>query len=77
MLFLGDSMIFKNRKVIDAEVDGIDASDYPDFCDSYFSSAVWADTGEFLTDDELEELTDECASEKYELIYDKMISAYE
>ena len=77
MLFLGDSMILNNRKVIEAEVDGIDPRDYPDFCDSYFASAVWADTGEFLTDEELEQLTDECYSEKYELIYDKFVSAYE
>ena len=70
-------MLFKNRKVIDVEVDGIDRGDFPDFCDSYFSSAIWADTGEFLTDEELEEMTYDCATEKYEIIYDDIVSVYE
>jgi hypothetical protein len=44
------------RKVCDIEVDGIDYSDAPDFCDAYISQAVWEDTLEPLTDDELEAL---------------------
>ena len=47
------------RNVVDIDIDGVDSSDYPDFCDAYFSYAVWEDTGEPLTDDELEQLLDE------------------
>ena len=49
---------YKGRDLVDVEIDGIDSRDYPDFCDAYFSHAVYADTLEHLTDDELEELTD-------------------
>jgi hypothetical protein len=44
------------RPVVDVEVDGIDFSDAPDFCDAYFSHAVWGDTLVDLTDEELEQL---------------------
>lgn len=46
------------RSVVDIEVDGVDTGDYPDFCDAYFSHAVWQDTGEDLTEDQLIELQD-------------------
>ena len=49
---------YKGREIVDIEIDGIDSRDYPDFCDAYFSHAVYADTLEPLTDDELEALTD-------------------
>ena len=58
------------RYPIDIEVQGIDTRDYPDFCDAYISSAVWSDTLEELTEDELEELNQdgqlvyECVIEK-------------
>lgn len=65
-------MQLKGRKVVDLEVDGVDTTDYPDFCDAYFASAVYEDTGEALTDEELDELNDlypevvnEMAFEKY------------
>ena len=45
--------------VTDIEVDGANPRDYPDFSDAYISYAVWKDTGEELTDEELEQLTDE------------------
>jgi hypothetical protein len=51
-------MKLNGRKVVDVEVDGCDSRDYPDFCDAYFSYAVFEDTLEELTDDELIELTD-------------------
>ena len=40
------------------EVDGIDASDYPDFADAYFSYGKYTD-GTEMTDDELYQLADE------------------
>jgi hypothetical protein len=51
-------MKFKNRELTDIEIDGIEIWDYPDFCDAYISAACFADTGEPLTDDEIDELRD-------------------
>jgi len=45
-------------KVTDIEVDGIDWSDAPDFCDAYISHAVWEISGEALTEKELEKLNE-------------------
>lgn len=50
-------MELNGRAVVNPEVDGVDRTDYPDFCDAYFCSAEYAD-GIKLTDDELDELTD-------------------
>lgn len=47
------------RFVVDVRVDGIDYSDYPDFCGAYFASAIFEDTGIHLTDAELAELENE------------------
>lgn len=33
--------------------------DHPDYCDAFIASADWKDTGEPLTEDELEELNTE------------------
>lgn len=46
-----------NRPVFDLEVQGVDSRDYPDFSDAFFSGGVWEDTGDLLTDEELEKLT--------------------
>lgn len=60
------SNLFKGREIDDVEVDGIDMRDYPKFCDAYISRAMWGDTGEELTDSELEEL-----NENYEFVSEK------
>ena len=52
-------MLLNGRVVVDVQVEDVFAQDYPDFCDAYFSYAVFEDTKEVLTDDELEKLTDE------------------
>jgi hypothetical protein len=57
------------RTVVDAHVDGIDMTDYPDFCDAYFEFAVYED-GTALTDDELIELTDNNQDILHEMVYD-------
>ncbi len=62
---------FKNREVEIVEIDGVDSRDYPDFCDAYVFSAVWVDTGESLTDDEMEQLTDLYADVVQEMAYDQ------
>jgi hypothetical protein len=51
--------IFKGRQIIDIEVDDIDTRDYPDFCDAFIASAMWEDTGELLTDDELDAINED------------------
>jgi hypothetical protein len=50
-------LIFKGKRIVDLEVDGVDSKDYPDFSDAYFSYACYED-GTELTDEELNELTD-------------------
>jgi hypothetical protein len=50
-------IIFKGKRVVDLQVDGVDGRDYPDFADAYFSYGCYED-GTELTDDELNELTD-------------------
>lgn len=52
-------MKLNGRVVTDVEIDGVDINDYPDFCDAYFTRAVFDDTGEELTDAELEELLEQ------------------
>ena len=47
------------RPIADIEIDGIDHADAPDFADAYISHAIWADTLEPLTDDELETLNED------------------
>ena len=66
------SVTFKGRKVVDLEVDGVDSTDYPDFCDAYFSYAVFADTKEALTDEQLEELAEDHGDLLNELAYDSL-----
>ena len=50
------------------QVDGIDTRDYPDFCDAYFSHGEYED-GEEMSDEALQELTEENS----DLLYDKII----
>jgi hypothetical protein len=59
------------RTVIDMEVDGVDARDYPDFSDAYFTYACYED-GTQLTDDELDELSEKCADVLWEKAYDSL-----
>lgn len=68
-------MILAGRNINPAtlEVDGVDSSDFPDFCDAYFSYAEF-DDGTALNDDELEELTDVYADVVNAMASDNMIS---
>lgn len=50
-------------------IDDINHCDYPDYCDAYISSAYWEDTGEELTEEELDWLNDQ-ADFRYEAIID-------
>jgi hypothetical protein len=48
-----NTLLLNGRTVVDAEVDGVDSRDYPDFCDAYFCSAFYEDSGEALSEDDL------------------------
>ncbi len=56
-------------KIKDVEVDGIDTSDYPDFCDAYITSAAYK--GREMTDEELDVLNED-SSYIYDRITDKI-----
>jgi hypothetical protein len=47
-----------NTSLVDVMDIDINTSDYPDFCDSFITEAVWHD-GTLLIDEELEELNDD------------------
>jgi hypothetical protein len=51
-------MINLDYSLIDnVQIDGVDTSDYPDFCDAYIVSADY--DGREMTDDEIELLNDD------------------
>jgi hypothetical protein len=58
---------FRGKNIIDLEIDNVCSWDYPDFADAYISYARWADTGEPLTDDELNALNQESGDIVYQL----------
>lgn len=63
-------MQLNGRTVKNAEVDGVDGSDYPDFSDAFFSYAEYED-GTPLSDEELEQLGDENGEMINQLAFDK------
>jgi hypothetical protein len=54
----------------DIQIDGVDSNDYPDFCDAFFCYAIWTESSDELTDEQLEWL-----GEDYPEVLNKM--AYE
>lgn len=56
-------------KIEDVEVDGIDTSDYPDFCDAYIAAATYK--GREMTDEELDTLNED-SSYVYDRITDNI-----
>jgi hypothetical protein len=52
-------LTFNGRRLTAVTVQDIDFKDYPDFCDAFIESAVWEDTGEALTDDELDQVNED------------------
>ena len=63
------TVMFKGRKVINLNVDGVDGNDYPDFCDAYFCYGEYED-GTELTDDDLLELCDTHGDVLHEMAYE-------
>jgi len=63
-------MYLNEREVVDIEIDGIDTKDFPDFVDAYAKSAEWGDTGLPLTEEELNQLTED--SDFHALVLDRI-----
>ena len=61
------------RKVVDLEVDGVDSSKGPEFVDAFFSGAAYDDTGEQLSDEELDQLTLKYPDVVNELAFDNVV----
>lgn len=61
-------MRFQGRRITDVEVEDIDTKDAPDFCDAFIASARWEDTGELLSEPELEDLNNDG-----DLVYDAVL----
>ena len=59
-------MIPENAKIENLEVEGIDPSDYPDFCDAYISYAEI--DGKPASDEEMDELNEDSS-----FVYEKVI----
>lgn len=63
----------RNVNIKSLEVDGVDSTDYPDFCDAYICYAEWEGTDIELTDDELTQLTEENGDVVHMLAYDSYL----
>ena len=64
---------FKLSQLVDIEVDGIDTSDFPDFCDAFIASAAvetWDGEYRELTDEEIDWINDECSDFVSEQVYE-------
>lgn len=59
------------NRVEELTVDGADSRDYPDFCDAFFSYGII--DGRELTEDELDELTDNHGDIVGEMAYESFL----
>lgn len=66
-------IMLNDREVEDISIGGVDTRDYPDFCDAFFDKALWADTGEQLTDEELVQLQREYPEVLNEMAFEHYI----
>jgi hypothetical protein len=55
-----------NTKIDNVQVEGIDITDYPDFCDAFIVSADY--NGDKMTEEQLEYLNDDS-----DFVYDKIL----
>jgi hypothetical protein len=73
-VFIKDNkMRLNGQNVVDVEIDGVDPHDYPDFCDAYFSYATFEGSAQPLSDEELEQLTNENGDVLHEMAYEHFI----
>lgn len=63
------SMDFDLTLIDDIELDGVDTTDYPDFCDAFITAADY--DGREMTDEELDVLN----AEYPEFVYDQVINS--
>ena len=56
----------------DIEIEGVDTSDYPDFCDAFISYAEY--NGTPLTEDQLDKLQEDYPEQVNELAYMSLIN---
>jgi hypothetical protein len=71
-MMMSKPLILNDRLVVDVEIDGIDTRDYPDFCDAFFSYAIYADTGSELSADELDTLRELFPDLLHEMCFDRV-----
>jgi hypothetical protein len=60
-------MTIQINLVYGVEIENVDPTDYPDFCDAMIGSARWKANDELLTDTELEDLQESNPDSTYEL----------
>lgn len=63
---------FQGRPITDLHVADVDSRDYPDFCDAHIDQATWADTGESLTDEEIDLLNEQFPELVNELAFESL-----
>jgi hypothetical protein len=68
-----DGIVINGKEVDKAslEVDGVDSRDYPDFSDAYFSAGSFTD-GTPLSDEEIDQLSDQYGDLLYDKAYDSL-----
>jgi len=57
-------------KIEDIEIDGIDHSDYPDYCDAFIVSGRYE--GRDLSEDELDFINNSCQDFVYKVVLEKI-----
>lgn len=62
----------ENINIKSIEIENVSMSDYPDFCDAFISYAE-TNNGKVLTDEELEQLTDNNQDFINETIFDRQL----
>ena len=66
------NMTLNGRKVVDIQIDGVDSRDYPDFCDAYFSYALFEDTMQELDEAEMDALMDKYPDVVNEMAFESL-----
>ena len=51
--------IIEINDIEDMCIDGVDMKDHQDFSDAFFNFARWKESGKFLTEEELDQLSEE------------------
>lgn len=68
-------MIINLEALTDIEIEGIDYSDYPDFCDAFMTYAYDKKLKRELTDEEIDDINNNHSSFVYEHVLEKVTSS--